>query len=144
MKYLEEEKSYDWTLMKTVKMKIPEGVKWSKDKEEKKKISFENTVSVEEVEDFLESFKNWKEESAHGDSPWAFEFYLNDAGVASFRVGESGWKNEVVHDIKRYQKAWKLYEEAKKYEDEQIESEEIEKEMDELFDKYEIGKDMPD
>lgn len=150
MDYLENELGYnDWTIQ-TVWKKMADYKGWKKKQEKseqerkERKVSFDNGPSVEEVEDFLESFKNWKNKSAHGDSPWAFEYYLDDVGVISFREKESGWRKETVHDIERYQKAWELYEKAKSYEDEQMEAEKVEEHLEELFDKYEVGKKLPD
>lgn len=149
MEYIDGELDYnDWTIQ-TVWKKMADYKGWKKKQkkkeEERKERKWQNQdgPSLEEVKDFKESFFNWKEKSAHGDSPWAFEFYLNDAGVITFTVSENGWKKEVVHDVERYEKAWELHEALKGYEDSQITAENVSKKLDSALEKAKGSFDMP-
>ena len=135
MEYLQKEKGFDWKLTPdgSVGNWIAEGVAWKekqqkkKEERKKKKWEYQTGPSIEEIEEFKKSFANFKKESAHGDSPWAFEFYLDAADVITFEPDNNN--NVIIHDIDRYEEANELFDALKDYEDEQIKGEEIEKEL---------------
>lgn len=137
MEYLKDELGYDDWTMKTVWKKMADYKGWKKKQKEKeqrrkeKKWEYQDGPSIEEIEEFQDSYSTYKEKSSHGDSPWLFEHYLDAAGIIHFEIDEDGnFKKIVIRDSARYERARELWEGLKSYEDEQITNEAIAKELD--------------